>query len=136
MNNIVIELHPEDRARLDAIIAGLSKLQPVCDTCVEHVVHMFEGAPQTAKPDFLDKQLNLPQTPVADPAPAKDPEPTQDPTPAAPNLAEFQKVVTERCAASPAVKAKVRELVNRYAPSVSEIPEDKRNEFLALLATV
>ncbi len=120
MNNIVIELHPEDRARLDAIIAGLDKLQPVCDSCVEHVVHLFEG------------QSDAPSAPAEARAPVADSVPSAEP----PSLADFQKAVAERCAANPAIKPKVRELVSRYAGSVSEIPEDKRNEFLALLATV
>ena len=119
MNNIVIELHPEDRARLDAIIAGLCKLQVV------------EGAIAPAA------------------APAADPKPAPVETPPAaqaadsihasvlfPSLADFQKAVALRCAENPAVKPKVRELVNRYAASVSEIPPEKRLEFLDLLAKV
>ena len=124
MNRIVIELHPDDRARLDAIIAGLCKLQPHCDSCVDNVLSVVEGAIAPAA------------APAVDPAPA--PVETQPAAPAVepPSLADFQKAVALRCAENPAVKPKVRELVNRYAPSVSEIPPEKRLEFLDLLAKV
>ena len=127
MNRIVFELSPEDRARLDAIIAGLDKLQPHCDSCVDNVLHVVEEAIVPAAT----------VAPAAAAAPAVDPDPAPfETTPAVepPSLADFQKAVALRCAENPAVKPKVRELVNRYAASVSEIPEEKRLEFLDLMA--
>lgn len=134
MNKIIVELHPDDRARLDAIIAKLDSLQPHCDDCVENVVTMAEAA-HPAKP-----------APAPAPAPAARPtaepetppwtEPAQAPVAEPPSLADFQKAVAVRCTESPALKPKVRELVNKYAPSVSEIPADKRHEFLAQLAAL
>lgn len=123
MNRIVIELSAEDRARLDALIAGLEKLQPNCDSCVDNVLRVVEDAhaeKPTAAPAEDPALFDIP----AEPDPAVEP----------PSLADFQKAVALRCAQNPAVKPKVRELVNRYAESVSEIPEDKRIEFLDLLA--
>lgn len=122
-NRIVIELHPEDRARLDAIIAGLDKLQPHCDSCVDNVLQVVEGA---IAPAAAPAEAPQPVTPTEAPAPAPAAEP--------PSLADFQKSVALRCAQAPAIKPKVRELVNRYAESVSEIPPEKRLEFLDLLA--
>lgn len=126
MNKIIVELHPEDRARLDAIIAKLDNLQPHCDDCVENVVNMVEAAhpAPVAEPE-----------PVVE-APTAEPEPAPAPAVEPPTLAEFQKAVAVRCAENPTVKPKVRELVNKYAPSVSEIPADKRIEFLAQLAAL
>ena len=124
VNKIIVELHPEDRARLDAIIAKLDSLQPHCDDCVDNVLHLVEPTPAPAPAARA----------TAEPEPA--PEPAPAPVAEPPSLAEFQKAVTERCVASPAVKAKVRELVNKYAPSVSEIPSDKRVEFLDQLAAL
>lgn len=122
MNKIIFELSPEDRARLDAIIAKLDGLAPHCDDGVDNVVHMVEAAHPAA-----------PATaPEAPPWTESTPPPAAEP----PALAEFQKAVAVRCAENPAVKPKVRELVNRYAASVSEIPEDKRLEFLAQLAAL
>lgn len=120
MNRIVIELHPEDRARLDALIAGLEKLQPNCDSCVDNVLRVVEDAHA--------------EKPAADPAPPTAPVETPAPAAEPPSLADFQKAVALRCAQNPAVKPKVRELVNRYAESVSEIPPEKRTEFLDLLS--
>lgn len=112
-NKIVIELCAEDRARLDAIIDGLQNRS---------------AAPvETLTTDFAAS--------FPDPQPEPEPAPAEVPTPApVPSLAEFQKAITLRCAESAAVKTKVRELVNRFAPSVSEIPEEKRAEFLDLLS--
>ncbi len=132
MNNIVIELHPEDRARLDAIIVALDKLQPNCDNCVDNVLHAIEGA-RDEKPAAAPAADPQPVTP----APAPVPEVPEAPVTAEPpSLADFQKAVALRCASNPAIKPKVRELVNRFAPSVSEIPPEKRLEFLDLLAKV
>ena len=122
MNRIVIEFSPDDRARLDAIIAGLDKLQPHCDSCVDNVLQVVEGAIAPAA------------APAADPDPAPfDTEPVA-PNVEPPSLADFQKAVALRCTENPALKPKVRELVNRYAGSVSEIPPEKRLEFLDQLA--
>lgn len=126
MNRIVIELHPEDRARLDALIAGLEKLQPNCDSCVDNVLRVVEDA-HAEKPAA---------GPAEDPAPPTAPVETPEPAVEPPSLADFQKAVALRCAQNPAVKPKVRELVNRYAESVSEIPPEKRTEFLDLLSKI
>lgn len=128
MNKIVIEFHPEDRARLDAIIAGLEKLQPNCDSCVDNVLRVVEGA-RDEKPAAAPAEDPQPVTPAPAPVPEV---PAAEP----PSLADFQKAVAMRCASNPAIKPKVRELVNRFAESVSEIPPEKRLEFLDLLAKV
>lgn len=111
MNQIVFELCPEDRARLDAIITGLSNLS---------------AAPAAPAP------APAPAAP-ADPA---DPAEGSAPTAAPVDLAEFQKAITVRCAESPEIKKAVKAIVNRYAASVSTIPADKRSEVLAELAKI
>lgn len=130
MNRITIELSAEDRARLDALIAGLEKLQPNCESCVETALRIAE--------DFRDeKPAAAPVDPQSNtPAPAPVETPPAAPAVEPPSLAEFQKAVALRCAQNPAVKPKVRELVNRYAESVSEIPPEKRIEFLDLLSKI
>ncbi len=129
MNRITIELSAEDRARLDALIAGLEKLQPNCDSCVDNVLRYGEALCGEKAPPAAEPQPAAPTAaPVETPAPAPVAEP--------PSLADFQKAVALRCAQNPAVKPKVRELVNRYAGSVSEIPEGKRIEFLDLLSKI
>lgn len=125
MNKIVVELHPEDRARLDAIISSLQALAAA------------PGAPAEAAPapaaDFpVEGAAHLEPPADPEPVPVADPEPAPAAKPV--SLAEFQKAITLRCAESAKTKEAVRALVKQYAGSVSDIPEDKRSEVLAKLA--
>lgn len=52
------------------------------------------------------------------------------------SLAEFQKAVTMACAKGPKQKAAAKEIINKYAASVSAVPEDKRAEAMAELAKI
>lgn len=126
MNKIVVELHPEDRARLDAIITGLQRVgAPVCNELKAAAVELpLEGTAH------LEPIAAPAPAPAADPAPV---EPVTAPDPEPMSLAEFQKVVTVWLAANPAKKPQARQLVNRYAPSATEIPPEKRAEFLTAL---
>lgn len=133
MNKIVIELCAEDRARLDRIVAGLERLPLIG-------VDLAQGADFTAPLQEAEVSLGLPVEgaahlePVDAPAPAPSAEPAPvEPAPEPISLAEFQKVVTMWLAMNPAKKPQARELVNRYAPSATEIPPEKRAEFLAAL---
>ena len=125
MNKIVIELCAEDRQRLDeligfaALLAGSMQPRELC-----------------GHPD-----------PVGEPGPAGVPAPAEEhpadastahlEPPVKPvSLGEFQKAIVTRCAESAAMKQKVQALVHKYADSVSGIPEDKRPEVLAALATL
>ena len=66
-----------------------------------------------------------------EPVPA---EPTPEVKPV--SLAEFQKAVTQAVAKGPTQKAAAKGLINKYAQSVSEVPEDKRAEVMAELAKI
>lgn len=129
MNKIVFELCPEDRARLDDIIAGLRNLNPQIgageaeDACAAMIAEF--GAP-AAEEHPIDAPVEH-----FDP-PASDPEP--EPEVPVVSLGEFQKAIVVRCAASPEMKKKVQALVKKYAASVSAVPEEKRAEVLAALA--
>lgn len=119
MNTICFELCKEDRARLDAIISVLDRLASAPASAPVPVAVPTETVAEEPKP--------------ADPvAPPFDVDPAPDPV----SLADFQKAVTTRCAESPAVKKAVKALVNKYADSISAIPEDKRSEVLAELAKI
>jgi hypothetical protein len=52
------------------------------------------------------------------------------------SLAEFQKAVTIACAKGPTQKAAAKEIINKYAASVSAVPENKRAEVMAELAKI
>lgn len=126
MNVIEFKLCAEDRQRLDEIIAfaGMIAAGMKSRAAAEH--------PADAPTTHLEP-------PVAAAPAALQPEPaTVVPAPEVKpvSLGEFQKAIVTRCAEAPAMKAKVQALVHKYAPSVSEIPEDKRSEVLAALANL
>ena len=123
MNVIEFKLCAEDRQRLDEIIAfaGLIVGEMKSRAAAEH--------PADAPTTHLEPTVPAPAASQPEPA-AVEPAPEVKPI----SLGEFQKAIVTRCAASAAMKAKVQELVHKYAPSVSEIPEDKRAEVLDALA--
>ena len=127
-----VALDDADRARLEAIIAKLDRL---LDAGGVHAIPMDVNLDlpldvQAAVAEAVVPAVDAPApVEVAPPAEAK-PEPAETPV----SLADFQKAITMRCAESAEIKKAVKALVNRYAPSVSEIPEDKRSEVLAELA--
>lgn len=140
MNKIVIELAAEDRKRIDELIAAIglavgelhSLGVPVCKELRAALPHTIEQADDgTVKLVKNDHPADAPATHLEPPAvgqPAPDTKPV--------SLAEFQKAITMRCAESQKTKEAVRALVNQYASSVSDIPEDKRPEVLAALAAI
>lgn len=126
MNTITIELCAEDRARLDAIIEGLKANKPNCKGCVENAIRMVAPAETIANPIIEDP---VPEAPAAEaPAPAPEVKPV--------SLAEFQKAVTQVCAKGPEQKQAAKEIINKYACSVSAVPEDKRAEAMAELEKI
>ena len=131
MNTITIELCKEDRQRIDELIAfaglivGEMKSRPVAtlETAEISVGLPVEGAAH------LD-----PVVTEEPPAAAIDEPAAPEVTPVA--FAEFQKAVTQAVAKGPKQKAAAKEIINKYAKSVSEVPEDKRAEVMAELAKI
>lgn len=147
MNNITIELCPEDRARLDRTYAALTRLVDLVtlqtnntelDDIQKQLAETLKNADpaQTAKNAAGEAQAETP----ADTQPTQEAATAAEPThpaeadlpwsdaPAAPTVTREQiqqKVVQLSVAANGAKKAKVREVVNLYAKKVSTIPEDK-----------
>lgn len=136
MNKIVFELCAEDRARLDAIIAGLESRAAAPAEFQTRYMGKWDIPAAPAEEHPADASTAHLELPVAAPA-ASQPEPAAVvPAPEVKpvSLGEFQKAIVTRCAESAAMKAKVQALVHKYAPSVSEIPEGKRSEVLVELA--
>lgn len=134
MNKIVVELHPEDRARLDLLAGRLARVADLLEPVKVDFAPLQEGEIAFGLP--VDGAAHL--EPIDAPAAAAPVEPAAVEPVTAPvaepmGLAEFQKVVTMWLAANPAKKPQARDLVNRYAPSATEIPAEKRAEFLAEL---
>lgn len=133
MNAITIQLCAEDRKRLDDLTGAVSLLATVLGSMQPPEVR--QEIIETATAPASEHPVDLPVTHFDPPAPAPDPvavAPAAKPI----SLGEFQKALVTRCAESATVKQKVQALVQQYADSVSNIPEDKRPEVLAALAKI
>lgn len=141
MNTIKVttELCTEDRKRIDELISvglllvgTLKEFQgtPAADPqpTLPHTIEQAEDG--TVKPVKNDHPADAPTTHLEPPAA----EPTPEVTPV--SFPEFQKAVTIACAKGPKQKAAAREIINKYAASVSAVPEDKRAEIMAELANL
>lgn len=137
MNKIVFELCEEDRQRLDAIIAELAK---VANSAVaEATPPIAEATTTLATAEHLADAPTTHLVPPADAPATSQPEPAaMEPAPEVKlvSLGEFQKAVTVVCAKGSAQKQAAKKIINKYAPSVSEVPETKRAEVMAELANL
>lgn len=131
-NHITIELAPEDRKRLDELIslAALAvasmngkKVEPDLTVEAPKVEH-----PVDATTTHLEPPAVVEEKPVAAPVAEASSAPV--------SLAEFQKAVTLACAKGTNAKKAVKELIHKYAASVSAVPEDKRAEVMAALSEI
>lgn len=129
MNTITIQLCAEDRARIDRVIELLGGLQqPSCSACVEGVAKYMDHAAA-----IMDAQ------PARDPAPVPEaPAESVPPAPAAPSvtLEQIQKKATQIAAGPADKKAKLRAIVNRYAPKVTDLPESCWDEVWTALCAL
>ena len=126
MNKITIELSKEDRKLLEDLMGSVSLLASVI------------GSAQSTE---VQKQIIEDVTEI--PAPAADPV-VETPAPVAESapevkpvsLAEFQKAVTLAVSKGVEAKKAAKAIINKYAASVSAVPEDKRAEVMAELANI
>jgi hypothetical protein len=153
MNNIIIELCAEDRARLDRLAEALERKS--CDACVAAALEWKGAIVKNDTPDEIQQKLaetlakaeaptetpkNAPEEAKAEPAPIDHPAEEELPwkadTPAEPTkptvtLEQIQKKVMQLAAAQGgAKKAKVREIINAYGAKVSDLKDqpDKWDE--------
>lgn len=145
MNTITIELCKEDRKRIDEVIAFLglivgelkSRGIPVSKeleaaVALPRMTQAEDGTVKLVKPDHpIEGTAHL--EPIEAPAAENLPWET---APEPVSLAEFQKAVTQAVAKGPKQKASAREIINKYAASVSAVPENKRAEVMAELAKI
>ena len=125
-NTITIELCKEDRKRLDEVIGFLGLIVSEMKSRPTGQVELTEH-PVGESTAHLEPIEETPAPVIEEPA-APEVKPV--------SLAEFQKAVTIVCAKGPAQKAAAKEIINKYATSVSGVPEDKRAEAMADLAKI
>ena len=146
MNEIVIRLCDEDRARLDRVAEALENYPRKCENCVQTAIRMAQTAPA--------HQIN--EAPVENVAPTQEPEntaPTTSEADAHPvegvqvfdapvvekpvatvKMSDIQQKVVALSAAGK--KAEVKAVVTAYAERVTLIPEDKWNEVFKQLSAL
>ena len=140
MNNIIIELSAEDRARLDRLTEALERRAqqeaPVIVTAADPVKEkLAEVMAKAAEPTEAPK--NAPETteaptltttpPTEEKATAEETAPTEEAKPTVTTEQIRQKVIL-LSAVGGQKKAKAREIVSAYAPKISDLPEDKLTE--------
>lgn len=139
MNNITIELCAEDRARIDNLTMELAALRHTLTAGQEapNPLPLPVPTPQEAEtPEQPLPPVEEPKAEAPQPEEPKTEAPKQEapkPAPAAREVtvAELQAKVVELVNAGK--KTEAREIISKYSPNVSGIPEDKRAEVLALL---
>lgn len=137
MNTITISLCEEDRKRIDELIGSVSLLASTIGSALPKTEREAIIANVTAPLQEAEVSVGLPVEGAAHlelvtveeiPAPVEEVKPV--------TLAEFQKAVTLAVSKSAEAKKAVKELINKYAASVSAVPEDKRAEVMDELANI
>lgn len=137
MDNIItIRLHDDDRARLDKIAALLEKLAdgqaPVSINPAE--VHPVENPFPAPAEEIKPEPVKEEPAPAAEPEPEPAPEPVKEEPAPAVTLEQIQQKVIKL--ATSGKKTQVREIVNAYAPRVSDLPADKWGEIWGKLTAL
>lgn len=150
MNNIIIELCAEDRARLDRLAEALERRN--CDPCVATALEIIDKA-KRPESDPVQQKLaetlakaetpaeptknateeaeapTLPTTPSEEEEPTAKEDAQAEPAEPTVTLEQIQQKVVQLAAGNGGTKkAKVREIINAYAKKVSDLPEDKWSE--------
>ena len=135
MNNITIEFCKEDRKLLEDLMGSVTLLASVLGSALPKQTRaaIIENEPRVAETNSAADE-NPATAPIIEetPAPVAEPAPEVNPV----SLAEFQKAVTLAVSKSAEAKKAVKALINKYAASVSTVPEDKRAEVMAELGNI
>jgi uncharacterized pyridoxal phosphate-containing UPF0001 family protein len=128
MNEIIIRLCDEDRARLDRIAGALERYPHKCESCAKSVATYVATAVNVAHEESKNEpvQSQLDEAAVAADHPVEGVDaftpvtPKETPTV---KLADIQQKVVALSAAGK--KTEVKAIVNVYAERVTLLPEDK-----------
>lgn len=139
--NITLTLCEEDRRRADEFIASVNLLASVLGNAQPAEVQQKIIEEVTAPLQEAEVSVGLPVEGAAhlepvtvEETPAPVAEKTEEVKPV--SLAEFQKAVTLAVSKGADAKKAAKEIINKYAASVSAVPEDKRAEVMAELASI
>lgn len=143
MNTITIALSNEDRQILEGLTGSITLLASVLGNMQPKDVQQKIIQEATGSDHPADTST-APWEPADAPAPAAAAEPapvepvSDEPAPEVKVVpfAEFQAAVTRAVAKGPKQKAAARAIINKYAGSVSAVPEGKRAEVMAELAEI
>lgn len=130
MNTITIEFCKEDRKLLEDLMSSVARLTSVIGGALpkETQKEIIEGKAEVSVGLPVEGAAHLEPVTVEEEAPA--------PAPIVISLAEFQKAVTLAVSKGAEAKKTVKEIINKYATSVSGVPEDKRAEVIAELSNI
>lgn len=137
MNTITIELCAEDRARLDKLLNLLeNNITPTTLEVAKAPEPIPEPAPQP-EPVKVEEPTPTPEPEIPEAPEEPTPEPVaEEPkkvgfAPTVDNLRKIALMLT-----SAGHKQEVRDIVNKYATKLSEVPEDKIAECMAELEKI
>ena len=149
MNIITIQLCEEDRSRIDSLIGSISLLTSVIGESLPKEerqgliaqVYAEQALVEKARDYLNESPIKMPPVEVTAADLSQVTEPIPEPaapevTPIVISLAEFQKAVTMAVAKGAEAKKATKAIINKYAKSVSGVPEDKRAEVMAELANI
>ena len=133
MNTITIELCPEDRGRLDALITELRVSSDTLELIRLALTNAGTPFPAVAAEQPEPEAEEIPGQMSIDDGPAHAEESTEEVQPQVykVSLADIQKKVVGL--STKGKKDAVKAIVQAYAPKVSAIPEDKLEEVVAKL---
>lgn len=141
MNTITIELSKKDRELLEGLMGSVTLLASVIGNAQPKDVQEKVIAEVTAPLQETEVSVGLPVEGAAhlepvtvEETPTPVAETTEEVKPV--SLAEFQKAVTLAVSKSAEAKQAVKALINKYAASVSAVPEDKRAEVITELTKI
>lgn len=126
--NVTTELSKEDRKLLEELLGAVTLLASVIGSTL----------PKEAQATIIEDatEPTTPSDPTPEETPNETPAPAPDVKPIVVSLAEFQKAVTLAVSKGAEAKKVVKEVINKYAASVSAVPEDKRAEVMAELTKI
>lgn len=139
MNTITIELHPDDRKRLDKVVAFLDQIAGEQKQYNEFISRLLAGhlqatvSPNMENPDAVHPVDEV--SPHAAPEPAAEPEPVAKTEPQY-TLDDVRAIVQRLIAPGSNKREAAKAIVEEYAPKLSAIPVDKYAEAMARLTAL